>query len=195
MSDAIELAERKRRWRVELRDRLAAIPPERARAGAERIADRVLALPELAAARHVLACLSFGAELDTWGLIERLGADGRRLYVPRADPRDGRLHVHPFPCPLETLGFGLRQPPRDAPELAPAAIDERLDVALVLGLGFDRDRFRLGHGRGYFDRFLAGRPLTTVGLAYDVQLVERLPVEPHDVAMTLVVSESETIRA
>lgn len=194
MTDGIELAERKRRWRVELRERLAALEPESARAGAERVAARALALPELAAARHVLACLSFGVELDTWRLIERLEAEGRRLYVPRADPRDGRLHVHPFPCALETLGFGLRQPPRGAPELEASAIDERLNVVLVLGLGFDRRRFRLGHGRGYFDRFLAARPLTTIGLAYDRQLVERLPVEPHDVPMSIVVTESETLR-
>lgn len=142
----------------------------------------------------MLACLSFGAEIDTWRLVERLGAQGRELFVPRADPRDGHLHVHPWPCPLETLRFGLRQPPRGAPELAADAIDATVEAVLVLGVGFDRRGFRLGHGRGYFDRFFARHPLPGIGLAFEAQLVERLPVEPHDLPMRVVVSERSLVR-
>jgi len=114
--------------------------------------------------------------------------------VPRADPRDRQIHVHRYPCALATLEFGLRQPRRGEPELPVAEIDRALDVAIVLGLGFDRGGFRLGYGSGYFDRFLAGRELTTIGLAFDEQLVDRLSVEPHDVPMRLVVTPSELVR-
>lgn len=180
--------------RRELGDRLAALEPERARAAAERAAGRALRVPELARAGRVLACLSFGPELDTWPLVDRLLEAGRELYVPRADPRDGRLHVHRYPCPLETLSFGLRQPPRGTPELAPEAIDSTLDAVLVLGLAFDRRGFRLGHGRGYFDRFFARHRVPGVGLAYDFQLLERLPVEPHDEPMRVVVTDAAVAR-
>ena len=180
--------------RNELAARLAALPPERGRAGAERVAERLLALPELVRARRIFTCLSFGDELDTWGLTERFCAEGRELFVPRADPRDRQLHVHRYPCALETLAFGLRQPARDLPELEPERVDATLDVALVLGLAFDRRGYRLGHGSGYFDRFLAAHRLLTVGLAYDLQLVDALPIEAHDVPMRLVVTESEVVR-
>jgi 5-formyltetrahydrofolate cyclo-ligase len=166
---------------------------ERRRAGAAAC-ERLLALPEVAGARRIFTCLSFGSELDTWGLVERWLAEGREVYVPRADRATGLLHVYRYPCALATLSFGLQQPKRAEPELAPEAIDSTLDVAIVLGVGFDRRGFRLGYGSGFFDRFLANRPFPSVGLTFADQLVERLPAAPHDVPMRIVVSEIEVVR-
>ena len=180
--------------REQLSARLAGLDPAAAAAAAERVADSVLTLPEIAAARRIFTCLSFGVEIDTWRLVDRLLASGRELFVPRADPRDRKLHVHPYPCALRTLSFGLRQPPRGTPEVAEPAIDETLDAVLVLGLGFDRRGFRLGYGSGYFDRFLARRPFPAIGLAFAVQLEERLPNEPHDIPMAAVVTEAGICR-
>ncbi len=180
--------------RRRLRDRLAAIEPEDARAAAARVARRVLGLPELARARHILTCLSFGAELDTWQLVEQLLESGREVYVPRANPAGHQLYLHRYPCPLETLSFGLRQPPRGTPELPSEAVDRTIQAVLVLGLGFDRRGYRLGYGGGYFDRFLSGRPFPAIGLAYDAQLLDELPREAHDVPMTAVVTETGTWR-
>jgi len=172
--------------------RIATIGPETARRAAERMTERLLALPEMVSARRVLACLSFGEEIDTHGLVERLLASGRELYVPRADPRDRMLHVHRYPCELERLSFGLCQPRRGDPEVPAEEIDGTVDLVLVLGLGFDARGIRLGHGGGYFDRFFAAHPLPSVGLAYEIQVVERLPAEPHDLPMSVVVTD-ETI--
>lgn len=189
-----EISATKAMLRERMAERVGALDAATAAAAAERVAERVLGLPEVRRAGRILTCLSFGIELDTWRLVDRLLAEGRELYVPRADPRDRQLHVHPYPCPLETLRFGLRQPPRGTREVAAAAIDVTLDVVLVLGLAFDRSGYRLGHGSGYFDRFLAGRPFPAIGLAYAVQLFPRLPRESHDVPMRVVVSEAETCR-
>lgn len=180
--------------RAELKQRLAAADPERARRAAARVARRVLALPEVEAARRVFTCLSFGAEVDTWELTERLLASGREVYVPRADAGDGRLHVHRYPCELVSLSFGLRQPGPTVEEVPAEAIDRTLDVALVLGLAFDRRGYRLGYGRGYFDRFLAGRRFPAVGLAYAFQLFDEIPIEEHDVPMSILVTEDEVVR-
>lgn len=180
--------------RERLRARLAEIDPGAAATAADRVAERVLALPEIANAQRIFTCLSFGSEIDTWRLVDRLLAAGRQLFVPRADPRDGRLHVHPYPCPLRTLSFGLQQPLRGAPEVAEGAIDGTLDAVLVLGLGFDRRGFRLGYGSGYFDRFLAHRPFPAIGLAYAKQLLDEIPNEPHDIPMAVIVTEGEVCR-
>ncbi|MEO7795598.1 MAG: 5-formyltetrahydrofolate cyclo-ligase [Thermoanaerobaculia bacterium] len=185
-----ELPANKGDLRQRLQARLAGIDLATATSAAERVADRLLALPEIAGASRILTCLSFGQELDTWRLVDRLLDMGKALFVPRADPRDGRLHVHPYPCALRTLAFGLRQPPRGTPEVALAAIDDTLDAALVLGLGFDRRGFRLGYGSGYFDRFLLDRPFPAIGLAYDLQLEAELPAESHDIPLAVVVTES-----
>lgn len=194
MSPGVDPRIVKRVLRPRLGARRAALAPAAARAAAARVAEQVLALPEVVAASGVMACLSFGDELDTRGLIERLLAGGREVYVPRAEPGERRLHLHRFPCALERLSFGLEQPLRGAAELPAAEIDATIGAVLVAGLGFDRSGYRLGYGGGYFDRFLAGRSLPAIGLAYDVQLVDALPREPHDVPMTAVVTESGVLR-
>lgn len=188
-----DVASEKADLRRRLSERMAAVDPTWAREAADRLGERLLALPELAAAGRVFTCLSFGDEVDTRRLVERLVAEGREVYVPRADPADRSLHVHRYPCALETLSFGLAQPPAWAPEVPPAEVDT-LDVVLVLGLAFDRRGFRLGYGRGYFDRFLRGRPFPAVGLGYAFQLRDRIPAAAHDVPMTAVVTDEETVR-
>lgn len=183
-------ADQKRQLRVSLQQRLAQASPKQAQMASRQIADRLLELPEVAqGTRGILTCLSFGNEVDTWDLVQRLLALGRSVYVPRADSKDAQLHVHRYPCNLRTLSFGLQQPPRDTPELPQLDIDHQIDVVLVLGLGFDRRGYRLGYGSGYFDRFLAHHKIPAIGLAFDLQLVDALPVEPHDIAMTAVVTE------
>ena len=155
----------------------------------------MLALPEIAGARRILTCLSFGAEIDTWRAHRSPAGRRQESSSCRAPTRaTASLHVHPYPCRAAHASFGLRQPPRGTPEVAAGAIDSTVEAVLVLGLGFDRRGFRLGYGSGYFDRFLAGRPFPAIGLAFAVQLEERLPNEPHDIPMAVVVTENEICR-
>lgn len=191
-----EASREKKELRTELRRRLAGLTEDQRRAAEQRIARRVLDLPEIQRAQGVLSCLSFGSEVDTWSLVEGLMEAGKALYVPRADAGDPRLHIHLWPCRLTTLEMGLRQPPAGEPEVPFEAIDDQIDVAIVLGLGFERRRgFRLGYGGGYFDRFLGEHPkLLSVALAFECQLADRLPVEPHDVPMGRVVTEERVLR-
>lgn len=180
--------------RDRLQNQLAALSPQVRQAATMKVWQRVLVLPEVVAARNVLACLSFGLELDTWPLVAQLEAAGKTVWVPRSVPADRSLVLHRWPCPLETRRFGLQEPVPAAPALAAAAVDATIGCALVLGLAFDRSGYRLGHGAGYFDRFLAGRVFPAVGIGFDLQLVEELPREPHDVAMSVVVTPSATCR-
>jgi 5-formyltetrahydrofolate cyclo-ligase len=165
-----------------------------ARLAAAAASAQLMTLPEISTASRLVVCLSFGDEIDTWPLVERLLASGCEIFVPRADPADRRLHLHRYPCELRTLSFGLKQPPRTVPALPTTAIDTTVDAAIALGLAFDARGYRLGYGTGYFDRFLAGRPFPAIGLAFDSQIIDRMPEEPHDVPMAAVVTESRVIR-
>lgn len=66
-----------------------------------------------------------------------------------------------------------------------------LDLVLVPGVAFDREGNRLGYGKGFYDRVLCGtgRPALTVGLCFEMQLVDRLPIEDHDESLDLLVTE------
>jgi 5-formyltetrahydrofolate cyclo-ligase len=71
----------------------------------------------------------------------------------------------------------------------------RVDVVIVPGVAFAPDGSRLGQGGGWYDRFLAGvRPdCVTIGVGFDAQLLDALPVEPHDVRLDLIVTESGAV--
>jgi 5-formyltetrahydrofolate cyclo-ligase len=95
---------------------------------------------------------------------------------------------------LENLApgtFGVLEPTGDA-LVAPGA----LDMVLVPGVAFDLAGNRLGYGKGFYDRVLCGtrRPALAVGLCFELQLVDRLPTEEHDVCLDLLVTEEREYR-
>ena len=186
----------KRAVRAWMRERLAAVSLAERKRRSARIRERLLSLPVMADSRNVLTCLSFGTEVDTWPLVESLVRDvARTVYVPRCQLGDSGMTIHRYPCELETLSFGLRQPVVAEPALADGEIVRTLDCVCVLGLAFDPQAgHRLGSGRGYFDRFLAKHSVPSVGLAFEQQLVRGLPSDEHDVPMDLIVTECGVYR-
>lgn len=91
---------------------------------------------------------------------------------------------------LEPGGFGTSHPPANSPELRPR-------VLIVPLAGFDRAGNRLGYGGGFYDRSLAELralgPVTAIGFAYSVQEIEKIPVEPTDAPLDLIVTDREVI--
>jgi len=68
------------------------------------------------------------------------------------------------------------------------------DVVFVPGIAFDLECYRLGYGGGFYDRFLSKGNFFKIGVCFEFQIVERLPVEPFDVPVDIVVSEKREIR-
>jgi 5-formyltetrahydrofolate cyclo-ligase len=158
---------------------------------AQRIAEQVLALPDLRELTPVGSYWPIRSEVDTRPLMEALLARGQDVALSQI------LHPHlSFRLwqPGDVLvkgGFGVREPGPDAPECFPVAL-------LVPLVAFDRSGGRSGYGKGHFDRAIAAledkHPVLTIGLAYAVQEIERVPVEPHDRRLDVVVTEAELIR-
>lgn len=112
---------------------------------------------------------------------------GPELYATRTPADGGPLTVHRLGGALERHPLGFEQPIATAPQADP----ESIDVALVPGLAFDRYGHRLGRGSGYFDGLLpklAGA--LKVGVAPQAAVVAELPTEPHDAAVTHLVTEA-----
>ena len=128
----------------------------------------------------MLTYLAFGSEVDLAGL------SGRRFYATRVHP-DGTLTVHALMGRLERHPYGFYEPTTDSEQFEV----ERLELLLIPGLAFDAAGNRLGYGRGFYDRLLAGVPqgVPIVGVVPSALLVRALPAEAHDVAMTHLLSE------
>ncbi len=156
----------------------------------EAIQRKVFRLTAFRRATWVGCYVALPYEVHTWRMIEAMVAQGKRVAVPVTRPRSTRLEFSEVRDPLAELApgrFGVWEPRPHARR--PVSI-RRLDLVLVPGIAFDRRGHRLGHGAGYFDRFLARLPkdVPTIGLAYRCQLVPRLPADPHDHAVQAVLS-------
>lgn len=177
-----------RREMIARRDALA--PAERARLG-KLLMDRVLALPQFARARSVLATMAIGSEFDTLPLIARARAANKAVILPRVSAAPRRLEIYVVDDPEHDLAPGIWDIPEPDPARCRRVSLADVDFALVPALAIDRGRYRLGYGAGFFDGLLAGRgtaPFCVTALPASFH-VDSLPVEPHDVPVDLVLSE------
>jgi len=150
----------------------------------------VLDLPAYETAHVVLAYASFGTELRTDELLRRVLADGKTLLLPRVG-RDGLglYEVRDLAGDLKPGTWNIHEP---VPDRCPLADPRGVNLALIPGVAFDRRGRRLGYGGGFYDRLLAGglREATPrVSGAFEVQVVDEVPVDPHDAPVDLVVTE------
>jgi 5-formyltetrahydrofolate cyclo-ligase len=86
--------------------------------------------------------------------------------------------------PQKAFGVWLHLPPQDAPVVKP-------DLALIPGLGFTSLGHRLGRGGGFYDRWLASFTGKKIGLCFERQLLQEIPIEPHDVMMDVVITNKQ----
>lgn len=149
------------------------------------------AIPKLHGA-NIALFWSIGDEISTRPLLAQLTALGCALAFPITPAAPGPLSFHLW-APGDKLvrtATGLFEPEPDAPQLTP-------DIVVTPLLAFDRQGHRLGYGKGYYDRTFAALPQTeqphTVGLAFAVQEVEKIPAEPHDHPLDAIVTEREVI--
>lgn len=120
-------------------------------------------------------------EVDLASLVDGHPDPASRYAVTRTPAEGYTLTVHPVGGPTEQHPYGYSQPTAHAPQVAAADIG----AVLVPALAFARDGARLGRGKGYYDRFLGRLPpgVLFIGITGGY-IVERLPTEPFDVAMT-----------
>lgn len=190
MSSA-DLKRDKRRVRNAVRAERDAVPTDVREERAARVIERFLDLPEVERASTIMLFSSFGSEVPTGSLIERLQRRGVVVALPRIEGAE----LVPIPYapgdPTTAAPFGAEEPVGGTP-LDPSSID----VVGVPGVAFDRRGARIGYGGGYYDRFLRGLRTFTVGLVFGLQVLdEDLPAGRFDLPVDAIVTEEETIRA
>ena len=168
--------EEKQALRRRIKAAADAIPPDVRKAQDKALFKAFFGLEGVKRAKTILLFWGVGTEPETVGLVSALLASGKRVALPRCLPgggmearvyRGGRLVRNPH---------GIPEPGEECPLLA----REEIDVILVPALCYDGERYRLGHGGGYYDRYLAGYEGLTVGLCYKELLQTRLPRQAHD---------------
>lgn len=177
------------------RDTLTA---DQLREKSARISSRLLGLPEIKQSDTIFLYVSFRSEVQTTELLQTLLALGKTVCVPITRLEEHRLDAIRITDPDRQLVPGYCRIPEPRPDLLTSNyVDpETIDAILLPGSVFDLRCGRFGYGGGFYDRFVSAVPgAARIGLAFDLQIVERAPLQDHDELLDLVVTESRVIRA
>ncbi len=181
------LAEEKKRLRKEILALRKRLPLETRHILSKNIIEIFIKTTWFLKARTIFLYVSFGTEIDTRDLIGRALLGGKRVALPRTNLRQRILTFHR----LYTLGelvpgpYGILEPPERNPVVHP----EEADLVVVPGVAFDPQGGRLGYGGGFYDRLLSQTKAPRVALAFALQIVPRVPREPHDLRVDYLITE------
>lgn len=178
----------------EIRQRMkalrAAVPEEERAAAEARALDRLRKSGLLSGVREVNLYLSFGDEFPTRRIKEWLLRHDYLVSVPVTEGGEmSAARVEPGTA-YARGDFGI-----EVPAKADSVDKHALDLVLLPGLAFDAQGYRVGYGKGYYDRFLAGARAVRIGICYGFQLLSEVPREPHDLAADWVLTEEGIYRS
>ncbi len=171
--------------------------PSSARTEASRaIMRKFISLPEYLGSKTVMFFVSFGSEVSTMDAIRDALASGRRAAVPKADKAGRKLAISAILDPEADLAPGAYGIPEPVDGRTKPVNPSEIDLVMMPGAAFDDACNRLGYGGGYYDSFLPTlRPgVPRIAAAFEIQIVDRVPVEEHDLKVDAVVTEKRIIR-
>ena len=181
---------RKKKLRDEVLKKLHSISKDERGKKVKELKDKLFSLKQFKEAKCVMFYVSKHYEIDTHEMIDEAIAMGKKVVVPITLKEEKTLKLSELKDREKELiegHYGIHQPGEE--HVRPVLLED-VDLIIVPGLAFDKSGHRLGHGGGYFDRFLEKAPhkIFTVGMAFDFQFVDELPRHTTDVPVMKVIT-------
>lgn len=157
----------------------------------QMIAEQVTGLTEFIQADTIFCFVSTDDEINTRPLLKQVLKSGKRLAVPRCRP-GGMMEAYEIKAlaQLQPGFYGILEPAGDCREVS----REEIDFAIVPCLSCDLRGRRLGHGGGYYDRYMMKRDYPAAVICREQMLCGQIPAEDFDAVMDLVVTEARVVR-
>ena len=144
------------------------------------ICDHIRKIPAFTRAEHVFLYYPFGREVNILPLLD----EERTFYFPKVFGKDMIFVRYDEDVVFQKSAFGIMEPMGAQADGTP----RKKTCVIVPGLAFDNAGYRVGYGGGYYDRFLATKPGTAIGICYDFQCVEDVPHADWDIPVDHVVT-------
>lgn len=183
----------KKARRAEIKEISKALTCEYKSSASEAITEALLCTEEYKNAKTIMCYLSMDGEPSTKVMIEKMLADGKIVCIPLCTDKKQHLmvaKVYDNDSKLVEGAYGILEPAADAKEVAP------MDIDLVVSpcVSCTKTCLRLGHGAGYYDRYLAKTDCPVIALCFEKLLSEDIPVDEYDVIMSAVITEEAVYR-
>ena len=149
------------------------------------VMNKIETLTQFKEAKNILIYNALPDELPTDCMLEKWNGS-KEIFLPVVV--GDNLVIKKYNKKLLRVGaFGIFEPEGDEVEI------ELIDLIIVPGVAFDRNLNRLGRGKGYYDRLLTNSNAYFIGIGYDMQVVDSITTEPHDIKMNCIITEREIL--
>ncbi len=190
----MNIAQMKKKIRAELLQKRKTLSPTDCQAKSQRIAEALLTSPAFSSASVIHCYLSTTTEVQTDPIIQAALHLGKRVVVPVISKDDLILsEINDLdPIHFQTGPFGIREPINT---LQKEVNLKEVDLFILPGVAYDIIGNRLGQGGGYYDRLLAVPCKQTglIGLAFEFQVIDAIPIEPTDCGVDQIITEERII--
>ncbi len=188
-----EIRAKKNEIRAQYKERRAAIPAKEKQIRDEKICSLFLSSITYRYAKLLLMYAPTGDEIDIMPIARQALADGKAVAFPRCRPAECRMDYHFIQNEQELLpgAYGILEPDASLPLYDPKNDDPAYahPVCIVPGLVFDTDGYRIGYGKGYYDRYLVDFSGVRIGAVYSDFVLPRLIRGRFDLAVDVLVTE------
>ncbi len=154
------------------------------------ILNRLIDLDKLKNSKKICVYVSKDSEVGTFSLINRLINMDKSLYAPKCDIKSNYMAFYKINS-LSDLSIGAFSVLEPSDKTDKYVCSNKSDICIVPALCFDKQGFRLGYGKGYYDRFLKDFNGIKTGICYDEFVVEALPKFDTDIAVDLIITDVE----
>ncbi len=178
----------KQEIREMVRQKREALSPREATLKSSCIAEILLDFPRFKKAGIVGAFAAIRNEPDLRRMLERVMTQ-KKICFPVVEENE-ELEFYQINN-YQELRAGNYEIPEPDKAVAQKMTKESFEVVLVPGIAFDANGYRIGYGKGYYDKFLAGIKAIKIGIAYDFQIVQAVPFEEHDLSMDYIITEKK----
>lgn len=181
--------------RNEILKRRDALPKQIIEEKSQAIASKLFALPDFKGSKVVMSYVSFKSEVNTHQMIREALKMGKKVVVPFTDTVHHKLvpsEIRDMDKELSPSAMGILEPIKEGIRVVNL---KEIDIVLVPGSVFDPSGGRVGFGYRYYDNFLKQLETKTrrVALAYELQIVDRVPMDSHDEYVDFIITEDRVI--
>lgn len=185
----------KKLLRKEIINKRDLIPNESRKLKSQKIVSKIKDCEIYKSSKYVMMFVPFGSEVDINPLIAAALEENKHVFLPVVD-KNAKL-ILPIEISnfndLKRSSYGILEP--DLNNYKKETLDI-LDLIITPGVAFDLDCFRLGYGAGYYDYFFStiNPKASKIGIGFEEQVVNSVPVQAHDVQLNSVVTDIRHIR-
>ena len=158
----------------------------------KKIKKRLYAMTEFKMAKTILFYISYDNEVFTHDMIKEC-LSNKKIVVPISDKKNRNLILSELKKwdDLKPGSYDILEP---IPEKISKISSEDIEVIIVPGVVFDINGNRIGHGKGYYDNLLKNSKKTVnIGLAFEFQILDKIPTEEHDLPVDVIITEERII--